>query len=175
MVSFSVQLWSPQNGLDQSSKEQLDLIPLSQLGISLLAAAAGGGSNSGNAGVMIISEEFQAKKEQFAAQHIELYMCYLMCDCHAGDMALLMFYDIIFSHLTTVDHEITVHCMSLLNCADPELLTSMQHHINQVDPSKGKTYQLAKQFGQQSIESTWEIIGQPPMYKDGKFASISDQ
>ena len=145
-----------------------------QSGISLLAAGAGGGSNGGGEGAMINSKEFQAKQEQFAAQHIKLYMCSLMHDCCAGGMALLMFYNIIFDHLMTVDCEITVCCMSLLNRANPELLTYMQYHINQVDPLKGETYQFAKQFGQHSIESTWEVISQPPVYKDGKFASISD-
>ena len=69
--------------------------------------------------------------------------------------ALVMFYDIILRRLTTVDCEITAHCISLLHHADPELLTCMQYHIDQVDPSKGDTYQLAKQFGQQLVENTW--------------------
>ena len=76
--------------------------------------------------------------------------------------ALVMFYDIIFGRLPTVDREITARCIALLNHADPELLTYMQYHIDQVDPSKG-----AKQFGQQLIDDTREVIGQPPVYKDG--------
>ena len=84
-----------------------------------------------------------------------------------------MFYNIIFSHLITFDYKITPHCISLLNHADPELLVYMQYHINQVDPSKGETYQLAKQFSQQLIESTQEVIGQQSMYKDGKFTLFS--
>ena len=81
--------------------------------------------------------------------------------------ALVMFYDIIFGRLPTVDCEITTHCIALLNHADPELLTYMQYHIDQVDPSKGNTYQLAKQFSQQLIDNTCKVIGQPPVYKDG--------
>lgn len=40
--------------------------------------------------MMINSEKllkFQAVQKQFALQHIELYMCYLMHDSRAGDMA----------------------------------------------------------------------------------------
>ena len=81
-----------------------------------------------------------------------------------------MFYDSIFGCPRTVDHEITARCIALLNHVDPELLTYMQYHIDQVDPSKGNTYQLAKQFGQQLIDNTHEVIGQPPVYKD----SMSD-
>jgi fatty acid synthase subunit alpha, fungi type len=43
----------------------------------------------------------------------------------------------------------------------------MQYNIDQCDPSKGETYELAKQFGQQLIENTREVIGQPPVYKHG--------
>ena len=82
--------------------------------------------------------------------------------------ALLMYYDIIHGRLTTVDRELTARCIALLNRADPELLTYMQYHINRCDPRKGDTYALAKQFGQQLIDNTREVLGQPPVYKDGK-------
>ena len=45
--------------------------------------------------------------------------------------ALLMYYDIIFGRLTTVDREITVRCIALLNWADPDMLQFMQYNINQ--------------------------------------------
>ena len=61
--------------------------------------------------------------------------------------ALLMFYDIIFGRLTTVDREITARCIALLNRADPSMLEYMQYHIDHCDPSKGETYKLAKEFG----------------------------
>lgn len=83
--------------------------------------------------------------------------------------ALVMYYDIIFGRLTTVDREITARCINLLNRADPSLLTYMQYNIDQCDSSKGETYQLAKTFGQQLIENTREVIGKPPMYKDGEY------
>ncbi|KAF9490473.1 fatty acid synthetase alpha subunit [Pleurotus eryngii] len=83
--------------------------------------------------------------------------------------ALLMYYDIIFGRLTTVDREITARCIALLNRADPEMLTYMQYHINQCDPSKGENYALAKEFGQRLIENTREVLGQPPLYKDVTF------
>ena len=36
--------------------------------------------------------------------------------------ALLMFYDIIFGRLTTVDREITARCIQIMNRADPAML-----------------------------------------------------
>ncbi|RDB25744.1 Fatty acid synthase subunit alpha [Hypsizygus marmoreus] len=83
--------------------------------------------------------------------------------------ALLMYYDIIFGRLTTVDREITARCIALLNRADPEMLAYMQYNIDQCDPSKGETYKLAKEFGQQLIDNTREVIGKPPVYKDVTF------
>ncbi|KAF8896473.1 fatty acid synthetase alpha subunit [Infundibulicybe gibba] len=83
--------------------------------------------------------------------------------------ALLMYYDIIFGRLTTVDREITARCIALLNRADPDMLTYMQYNIDHCDASKGDTYKLAKEFGQQLINNTREVIGQPPLYKDVTF------
>ena len=81
--------------------------------------------------------------------------------------ALIMFYDIIFGRLTTVDREITARCIALLNRADPDMLRYMQYNIDHCDASKGETYKLAKEFGQQLIDNTREVLGMPPMYKDG--------
>ncbi|KAI0033531.1 fatty acid synthase [Vararia minispora EC-137] len=83
--------------------------------------------------------------------------------------ALLMFYDIIFGRLTTVDREITARCIAIMNRADPELITYMQYVIDQVDSAKGETYSLAKKFGQQLIDNCREVVGEPPLYKDGIF------
>ncbi|KDQ57051.1 hypothetical protein JAAARDRAFT_35647 [Jaapia argillacea MUCL 33604] len=83
--------------------------------------------------------------------------------------ALLMFYDIIFGRLTTIDREITARCIAIMNRADPELVTYMQYYIDRCDASRGETYQLAKQFGQQLIDNCKEVIGEPPLYKDVTF------
>jgi len=87
--------------------------------------------------------------------------------------ALMMYYDIIFGRLTTVDREITARCIHLLNRADPEMLAYMQYNIDHCDPSKGETYKLAKEFGQQLIDNTRQVLGQPPVYKDGMFCYFS--
>ena len=79
-----------------------------------------------------------------------------------------MWYDIIFGRLTTVDRDITARCIAIMNRADPELVTYMQHYIDQCDPSRGETYKLAKQFGQQLIDNCREVVSQPPLYKDGE-------
>ena len=84
-----------------------------------------------------------------------------------------MYYDIIFGRLTTVDREITARCIALLNRADPDMLQFMQYNINHCDASKGETYRLAKEFGQKLIDNTREVIGKPPMYKDGAYIYIS--
>ncbi|THH09619.1 hypothetical protein EW146_g8638 [Bondarzewia mesenterica] len=60
--------------------------------------------------------------------------------------ALLMFYDIIFGRLTTVDREITARCIAIMNRADPKLIKYMQHVIDQVDASRSETYSLVKKF-----------------------------
>ena len=83
--------------------------------------------------------------------------------------ALLMYYDIIFGKLTTVDREVTVQCIAILNRADPEVLTYMQYNIDHCDPTKGENYKLAKEFGQRLINNTREVVGRLPVYKDGMF------
>ena len=54
-----------------------------------------------------------------------------------------------------------------MNRADPELVTYMQYYVDQCDASRGETYKLAKQFGQQLIDNCREVVSQPPLYKDG--------
>ncbi|EPQ52677.1 hypothetical protein GLOTRDRAFT_112049 [Gloeophyllum trabeum ATCC 11539] len=83
--------------------------------------------------------------------------------------ALLMFYDIIFGRLTAIDREITARCIAIMNRADPELINYMQYYIDRCDPTRGETYALAKQFGQQLIDNCLEVVGQPPRYKDVTF------
>ena len=82
--------------------------------------------------------------------------------------ALLMFYDIIFGRLTTIDREITARCISIMNRADPALLRYMQYNIDKCDPNRGPTYKLAKEFGQRLIDNCREVVSEAPKYKDGK-------
>lgn len=81
--------------------------------------------------------------------------------------ALLMFYDIIFGRLTTVDREITARCIAIMNRANPAFLEYMQYHIDNCDPARGETYKLAKEFGQQLSNNCREVVDHPPVYKDG--------
>lgn len=78
-----------------------------------------------------------------------------------------MYYDIIHGKLTTIDREITARCIAIINRSDPDLVRYMQYHIDRCDPSKGETYKLAKEFGQELINNTRAVLGQPPVYKDG--------
>jgi fatty acid synthase subunit alpha len=89
--------------------------------------------------------------------------------------ALLMYYDVIFGRLATVDRDITARAISLLNRADPEFLVYMQYNIDQCDVTRGENYKLAKEFGQQLLDNTKEVIGKPPVYKDGKSLMVLSQ
>jgi len=86
--------------------------------------------------------------------------------------ALLMYYDVIFGRLATVDRDITARAISILNRADPDFLIYMQYNIDQCDVTRGENYKLAKEFGQQLLDNTKEVIGKPPVYKDGKFSTF---
>jgi fatty acid synthase subunit beta len=55
------------------------------------------------------------------------------------------------------------------------MLQFMQYHINQCNASKGETYRLAKEFGQKLIDNTREVIGKPPMYRDGGCITLTSR
>jgi len=46
-------------------------------------------------------------------------------------------------------------------------ISYMQYHIDQCDESKGETYRLAKELGQQLLENCREALAENPLYKDG--------
>ncbi len=79
---------------------------------------------------------------------------------------MTLLYDIIYGRLTTVDREITARCITLMNRADPSLLRYMQYHINSINPEKGPTYALAKEYGQQLIENCREAYTEDAVYKE---------
>ncbi|KAF8656258.1 hypothetical protein AX16_002694 [Volvariella volvacea WC 439] len=108
-------------------------------------------------------ENIQPRFDPLKARHFDSHWNWVRQD------ALLMYYDIIHGRLTTVDREITARCIALLNRADENTLTYMQYYIDNTDPSKGNTYKLAKEFGQQLINNTREVVGKPPVYKDVTF------
>ncbi|PWN20843.1 hypothetical protein BCV69DRAFT_270565 [Microstroma glucosiphilum] len=81
--------------------------------------------------------------------------------------AMLMYYDIVYGRLQSVDREISARCLSIFGRVDgPALLELMQYTINRVDPSMGPTYELAKEFGQQLIENCKEFMNMPPRFKE---------
>ena len=84
--------------------------------------------------------------------------------------AILMFYDILFGRLTTVDREITARCIAIMNRADRDLIKFMEFMVNQCDPAKGETYATAKKLGQELLDNCRGVVGQPPLYKDGEYA-----
>ncbi|PFH52946.1 hypothetical protein AMATHDRAFT_138867 [Amanita thiersii Skay4041] len=105
----------------------------------------------------------QPKFNPLKARHFDSFWNWVRQD------ALVMYYDIIFGRLKTVDREITARCIALMNRADEHTLRYMQYHIDRCDPNKGETYKLAKEFGQQLINNTKEVLGRAPVYKDVTF------
>ena len=83
--------------------------------------------------------------------------------------ALILWYDILYGRISTVDRDITARCIAIINRADESLLRYMQYNVDRCDPSRGETYRLGKEFGQQLIDNCREALGKPPLYKDGKF------
>jgi 3-oxoacyl-ACP reductase-like protein len=81
---------------------------------------------------------------------------------------ILMFYDILFGRLTTVDREITARCIAIMNRADPDLIKFMEFMVNRCDPAKGETDATAKKLGQELLDNCRGVVGQPPLYKDGE-------
>lgn len=80
--------------------------------------------------------------------------------------SLLMFYDIIFGRLSTVDREIVARCISIMNRANPTLIDFMQYHMDHVATHKGDTYKLAQELGLQLLENCKEALTADPVYKD---------
>jgi fatty acid synthase subunit alpha len=76
-----------------------------------------------------------------------------------------------FGRLATVDRDITARAISL-NRADLDLLIYMQYNINQCDVTPGENYKLASQ---QPFDNTKEVIGKPPVYKDGMLFTRFDK
>ena len=52
------------------------------------------------------------------------------------------------------------------------MLQYMQCNVDRCNPSKGETYKLAKEFGQQLIHNTCEVICKSPVYKDSKCRTV---
>ncbi len=81
-------------GAEPEAKAWLDSVVAvyaQRSGISLSAASAGGAAGGGGGGGAVMNSEeflkFQAEQQEFAAQHIELYMRYLKRDSRAGEIA----------------------------------------------------------------------------------------
>ena len=79
---------------------------------------------------------------------------------------LLMYYDIIFGRLKMVDREIVSRCIRIMNRSNPLLLDFMQYHMDVCPTSRGETYELAKELGQQLIDNCKDVLGEAPVYKD---------
>ncbi|WVR07425.1 hypothetical protein IAU60_004466 [Kwoniella sp. DSM 27419] len=62
--------------------------------------------------------------------------------------------------------ELTSRCISIMNRADPNLVQYMKYHIDNVDASKGPTYEKVKKFGQILLENCQEVVDKPPVYRD---------
>jgi fatty acid synthase subunit beta len=128
------------------------------------------------------SAALQAKLDSIAKEHGDTYVDGIQPIFHplkarhfdsswnwARQDALLMYYNVIFGRLATVDRYITARAISLLNRADARLLTYMQYNNDHCDKTRGEKYKLAKEFGQQLIDNTHEVMDKLPVYKDGEY------
>ncbi|KAF9943764.1 3-oxoacyl-[acyl-carrier-protein] synthase, partial [Modicella reniformis] len=75
-------------------------------------------------------------------------------------------YDIIFGRLTVVDREVMAQCIHVMNRANPQLLQFMIYYIDNTAADRGKTYALAKEFGNMLIQNCREVLEAAPVYKD---------
>ncbi|KAF9580624.1 3-oxoacyl-[acyl-carrier-protein] synthase, partial [Lunasporangiospora selenospora] len=80
--------------------------------------------------------------------------------------AMSLLYDIIFGRLTVVDREVVAQCIHVMNRANPQLLDFMIYHIDNTAADRGKTYALAKEFGNMLIENCRHVLDVAPVYKD---------
>ena len=79
---------------------------------------------------------------------------------------LLMYFDIIFGKLSSIDRETINQCIQIMNRASPLLIKFMQYHIDHTPGYKGETYQLAQKLGQQLIDNCKQVLDVDPVYKD---------
>jgi fatty acid synthase subunit alpha, fungi type len=132
------------------------------------------------------SSALQAKLDSIIREHGEVYIegiqsRFDVLQAHHFDSswnwvcqdALLMFYDIIFRRLTPSIVKSLPATLPSSILRDPDMLRYMQYNVDHMDPSKGDTYKLAKEFGQQLIDNTWEVAGKPPVYQEGKLKQVS--
>ena len=70
-------------------------------------------------------------------------------------------------HASRPSTENLLPLFQFLNHADPGPLTYMQYHMDCCDTTRGDTYVLARQFGQELINNTREVIEQLLIYKEG--------
>ncbi|KAG8729951.1 3-oxoacyl-[acyl-carrier-protein] synthase, partial [Ceratobasidium sp. 423] len=158
-------------GSEAEAKSWLDSVATEyarQAGITLSSGGGGGSATAGGGGITN-SEEFlksQAEQQPFAAQHVELYAL--------SQDALLMWYDIIFGPLTTVDREIASCCTTIMNRANPTLLSHVQCHNDSWHPEKGETDALANHRVATSVSQCVFLIVTLPTTPKTKVNSKGD-
>ena len=67
---------------------------------------------------------------------------------------------------SALSRELTAKCISIINRADPDLVTFMKAQLGKVDPSLGPTYALLDHFGAELVANCEEAIGTPPLWKE---------
>lgn len=77
-----------------------------------------------------------------------------------------MRYDILHGRISIVNRDITARCIQIINCADENLLQYMQYYGDRCDPTPYSRHCFGKEFGEQ-------LIGQPPLHKDGTYRIFS--
>ncbi|ODV91401.1 hypothetical protein CANCADRAFT_32052 [Tortispora caseinolytica NRRL Y-17796] len=79
---------------------------------------------------------------------------------------LLMYFDIIFGKLSSVDRDIVSQCISIMNRSSPILIEFMQYHIDHCPEDRSEAYALVKRLGQELLNNCKESLSADPVYKN---------
>ncbi|KAJ1909509.1 fatty acid synthase alpha subunit Lsd1, partial [Mycoemilia scoparia] len=164
---------------DAAQKKQLELVR-SQL--QILAKYLGVDLRSGDRAFEASktqSDLLQAELDMWMAEHGEVYANGIKPSFEAQKArhfdsfwnwsrqdALILCYEFLFGQTTEVDREVTARAIQIINRANPNFLRYMSYNLDNIDVTKGESYQRARDFGRILYENCVQAISHPPSYKD---------
>eukprot|EP01117_Protostelium_nocturnum_P000846 TRINITY_DN1109_c0_g1_i4.p1 TRINITY_DN1109_c0_g1~~TRINITY_DN1109_c0_g1_i4.p1 ORF type:complete len:3931 (+),score=1672.78 TRINITY_DN1109_c0_g1_i4:607-12399(+) len=128
---------------------------------------------------VLIAETLQSQLDSIRAEHGETYEngikpLFAVTKARHFDSwwnwvrqdMMLMWYDIIFKKLTTVDREITNRCINIMNRTTDATLQLLQFYIQKMETNSGDSYDLAKKLATTLLENCKEVVQNAPRYRD---------